>query len=493
MKVLAVYLILVLHLMDVSIANIALLPISIDLMMDAYRGQWVITSFGIGVIAAIPCVTPLVRWMGDKTALTVVLTVSVLALLVCGLADGFWGMLAGRVLQGLASGTIVLLCQKLMTQLMRPEDTAFALALWMSALAISPVVGPLIGAFMVEVAGWRWIFLVQVPVLLLCATAVRGEFGWRLERTSPAPSLWPAVALGGLLLFVQLTLEAGLGQLWVSQPMFWLYVLLAVFGWNLLVWSLHHGGRRLFDWNLLRDRIYRAHLGFGAMQSGLVVTTTVIYTLWMQLQLDLSLVVVSMILASTGLIAGLLSPVIGKYARDAHRPYLVLAGVCLLVAGFAMTARMTLAADVWDLTWPRVVSGFGVALCSPSSYLMISGLPESKRLEANSLALFGRVLAGNLLLVIGTAFVHGASLRAGERQLAAGWGTPLDTTVVQQGHDLSALLHDLSSTIAMQQAFAVAASLMAGVLLLLMVATVREARRGRGGPRAQVDTRAADA
>lgn len=440
LKVAAVYVILILHFMDMSVANIALVPIALDLGIEAYRSQWIIVAFGVGIVAAIPAVPPLVRWMGGRAAFSAVLAISLGALLLCGSTNNFWLLLVGRLLQGLASAAVLLLAQKQLLSLMKKSKeagAALAMSLWVSALAIAPVVGPLAGAIVVDAVGWHWVFLGQVPILLLCIFVIRGELGVTPDRDGAPPSVLLMLALLGVVMFGQLALEAFLGKAQDSGTARWAYLGAAVASLAVLRWRTRVRAAPLFDWSLLRNGPFAAYLFMNTMQGSLLVMNAVVYTLWMQLQLQLPLTQVALILSSTGVIAGVLAPLVGKYVSPRQQPAFVLAGVFLFIASILLTARLTLASHGLELVMPRVVCGLALALLTPGSYLMIATLSEPRRLEANSLALFSRLIGINVLLIAGVAMARqlaeAATGNAGAAGLAARGAQALQAWSATQG------------------------------------------------------------
>lgn len=467
LKVAALYVIMILHFMDMSVANIALVPIALDLGIEAYRSQWIIVAFGIGIVAAIPAVPPLVGWMGARPAFFAALATSLGALLLCGSTSNFWLLLVGRLLQGLASGAVLLLAQKQLLALMkesRESGAALAMSLWVSALAIAPVVGPLAGALVVDAVGWHWVFLGQVPVLLACAFIIRSELALVPQREGEPPSALLVLALLGAVLFGQLALEVFLGKAQDGGTARWAYLGAALASLAALRWLTRVRAAPLFDWSLLRNGPYAAYLFMNTMQGSLLVMNAVVYTLWMQLQLQLPLAQVAAILASTGVIAGVLAPLVGKYASPRQQPVLVLVGVLLFIASILLTAQLTLASQGLALVLPRVVCGLALALLTPGSYLMIAALPEPRRLEANSLALFSRLIGINVLLIAGVAvarqLAEAATAQAGAAGLAA-HGAPA--------------LQALSATQGMQQVMVLSAALM-GLTLIGLALVWRSGR-----------------
>jgi MFS family permease len=423
MRVIAVYVILLVHLIDTSVANVALLSITTDLMVDMYEGQWIITAFGIGVVAAIPCVSRLVTWLGTATALTVALLLSALSLALCGMGETFGVFVLSRLLGGLSSGTVVLLCQKLLLSYVGKERAAFGLALWSSAMALAPVVGPVFGAYVIHLVGWRWLFLGQLPVLLVCCACIPGEFALRRGGSGACPSLWPTVLLGMAALFLQLGLEEWLSLERDDPLLYGSYFALCIGAAAAQFALSRRSASRLFDWTLLRRPAYRNFTGLSALLAGVVVSTSVGYTLWMQTELNLPLLEVAQVLAAGGLIAGVLSPLIGHMKDKRWYPAMVCAGLSCMLVSFWLCTGLSTRSTWFDLALPRIIAGFGTALCSPSGYLSLGGLEPARVLEANSLSLFSRLMVGNVMLAVATEWLKKLQVIFSENQIAQGIGS----------------------------------------------------------------------
>lgn len=469
MPILAAYLILLVHVIDTSITNVVLVPITTDLMIDAYDGHWMISAFGVGMAGVIPFVPKLVEWLGDAAALSAVLALSILSIALCGAADSLCILVVSRFLQGVSSGAVVLLMQKLMMKYVGPERRAFGLALWGSAISLAPVLGPFIGAVTIGYFNWRWLFFGQLPILVLAAMVIKDEFSIRIANRGrhlrPAPVL--------LFCGAMLSLEAGLDELISIDPAgmdkaaFLLSAVVLLLG--VLQVMLKRANASLFNWWLLRDRVYRCYTGNAATLGAVSVGTSLVYTLWLQMQLDLAILDVAKVLSSGGLLAGTLSLAIGRMKRKDLFPWFIGAGLVSLMMSYLLCTRLNASASMFDLVLPRVLAGLGTGLCSPSGFMAVSGLDASKVLPANSLGMFIRTMFSTLLLVLSSGAARQLEMFFSQTSLANGFGTPLDGAAsAASAQATHGLLLRMSGTDAMHAIFWCAVVAMAGLLLGLL-------------------------
>lgn len=470
MQLLAAYLILLVHVMDTSIANVALLSVTTDLMIDAYDGHWVVTAFGIGMASAMPFVPRVVDWLGASTTLTFALALSICSIALCAVTDSFALLILSRFLQGATSGAVALMMQKLMMNYVGQDRRAYALALWTSAITIAPVFGPFIGALVISVLNWRWLFLGQIPILLAAALLIHGEFTLRVAPGGKAPRLASMACLGGAVL----CLEMGLEQVLSVEHADHLRVLPWAAGGGLLLllgrWVSQRRHSTLFDWSLLRDGRYVGYMSSSALIGAITLSTSVVYTIWLQVVLDLGVLDVAKVLAAGSLIAGGLTVLIGKIKYKHIFPYLVASGLVCQIVSFWLVTRLTTEVSMADLALPRIIAGFGSALCSPLGFLSVAELATTRVLAANSLGMFVRTMCGNVLVLLGAEGLRWLERLLRELALADGFGERYDGAMdLVTGRQLEGVLGALSATGAMHVVYSVAI----GVQCLLLVHVIR--------------------
>jgi MFS family permease len=134
---------------------------------------WLAVGYLIGALVVVPLYGQMGDHFGRRRVLTVAIGVFTVGSLACGLASGFGTLVAARVLQGLGGGGLMSLSQALIGEVLPPRQRAKYQAYFAVVFVSASLLGPLIGAAIVESLGWRWLFLVNVP---LAAFAL-----WRLR------------------------------------------------------------------------------------------------------------------------------------------------------------------------------------------------------------------------------------------------------------------------------------------------------------------------
>ncbi|GAA2773706.1 MDR family MFS transporter [Streptomyces lavendulae] len=154
-------------LLDSTIVSVALNDISADLHASESALSWVSTSY----LLTLALVTPLVGWAVDRfgnkrmwmCALTVFLGGSVL----CGLAWSVESLIAFRVVKGIGGGMVLPMVQTILAQAAGPKRFGRVMSLVGIPGQLAPILGPVVGGLIIDAAGWRWIFFVNVPVILV--------------------------------------------------------------------------------------------------------------------------------------------------------------------------------------------------------------------------------------------------------------------------------------------------------------------------------------
>jgi MFS family permease len=183
---------------------------------DVDRYVWIVTSYLLAYVVAIPVVGRLSDIVGRTYAFQGSLIVFGAGSLWCALANDLPGMVAGRAIQGLGGGALLPVTMALVGDLLPPGRRASALGVVGAIDTLGWVMGPLWGAFLIAFAPgqepWRWVFIVNIPLALIAAVAI-GRAGTHvaLLRTDwlKRLDLPGAFLLAGSLLAFNLGLSAG--------------------------------------------------------------------------------------------------------------------------------------------------------------------------------------------------------------------------------------------------------------------------------------------
>ena len=150
--------------------------------------QWVTTAYILASTIMMPVYGKLGDLFGRKHLFIVALSVFIVGSATCGLAPSMDGLIAGRAVEGLGGGGLIILSQATIADIIPPRQRGKYMGVLGSVFAVSTVVGPLLGGWFVQVTGWRWLFAFNIPLALLAIAAV-AFFSRRPARRAKHPSV----------------------------------------------------------------------------------------------------------------------------------------------------------------------------------------------------------------------------------------------------------------------------------------------------------------
>jgi EmrB/QacA subfamily drug resistance transporter len=347
----------------------ALVQLQADLGTSLAWSGWTITAYAVGQIVALPIAGRLADQFGRKRVFLSAVVLFTLASLACGFAPGIEQLIASRLVQGLAGGAFLHSATGLVAEQFR-RDRDRAVALFTSIFPIGAIIGPVVGGIIVTVAGWREIFLVNVPlgvvVLVAAAITVTETPRSRGSRVDVAGiALLVTMLLGGMFAVTLLgTAPAG----WVGRTGACAAALLALgAGWLQLRHSRRHP-QPLIPIALLCGRGFTAMNVVNVMFGSAALGLAALVPHYAEIRYGIAPLVAGGFLGlrAIGMICASMVAV-GMLRRTGYRP-LLLTGIGIHAVGLGALALPPpgLSAHLW-LGMGAVVSGLGMGLAAPAS------------------------------------------------------------------------------------------------------------------------------
>ncbi|MFE2988176.1 MFS transporter [Streptomyces sp. NPDC059262] len=321
-------------------------------------------------------------------------------LLLAGTAASMWMFIAGRAVQGLGGGLVIValyvVVSRAYPERLRPAIMAAFAASWV----VPSVVGPLASGAVTEHLGWRWVFI-GIPVLVVFPLALALP-QIRRRASGPAEGAVPgAVDRRRVRLALGISLGAGFLQ-YAAQDLAWVSLLPGAVGVALLVPAVL---------GLLPRGTYRAARGLPAVvllrgvAAGSFIAAESFVPLMLVTQRGLSPMAAGLSLAVGGATWALGSYVQSRPGLEPYRERMM-AGGMVLVAAAIVTAPSVLiqAVPVWivAVAWGFGCLGMGLVISSTSVLLLQLSAPEEA--GANSAALqISDGLSNVVLLAVGGA------------------------------------------------------------------------------------------
>jgi DHA2 family multidrug resistance protein len=392
------------NVLDTSIANVSLPAIAGDLGVSPNQGTWIITSFGVANAIAVPLTGWLSQRFGQVRLFVSSVLLFVLSSWLCGLAPNMTTLIIFRVLQGLVAGPMIPLSQALLLSSYPRALAGVAMALWSMTTLIAPVMGPLLGGWITDNISWPWIFFINIPVGVGSAFITWRIFHKRESQTKKLPI--DTVGLALLVLWVgalQIMLDKGKELDWFHSAEVVALAIVAVVGLAaFLIWELTDA-HPVVDLTLFKRRNFWAGVVSLSIGYGLFFGNVVLLPLWLQQYMGYTATQAGMIMAPVGIMALVLSPVVGKnIGRVDPRGFAAFAfGVFTLVLW--MRSNFNTQTDFGTILIPTLIQGVGMAFFFiPLMTITLSGISPDRIPAASGLSNFVRITAGSFGTSIAT-------------------------------------------------------------------------------------------
>jgi EmrB/QacA subfamily drug resistance transporter len=410
--------------------------------------SWVLDGYFIVLAALLVPAGGVADRLGRKRVFLGGLALFVMTSVLCAIAPTWELLVAARVLQGVGAAIMVPSSLALLLPLFSQERRSAGVGIWGAAAALAAAVGPPLGGLLVEVADWRWIFLVNLPLgaaVLLMGTRALDES--RDPTATGLPDLAGAALAAVSLGLLALGLVEGNTWGWESTATLGSFAGAAALLTAVVVRSRTHP-RPIVDLELLRIPSFRqgtlGTLLFAAAFFSMILGNILFLTgVWGYNVLTAGLSVAPGPLASA-IVAG---PAGSLADRWGHRAVIV-PGTLFYVAGLLILRSAGLEPDYAGTWLPgQLLIGIGIGLAFPTlGAAAAADIPEER---------FGVASA-----------VTGAG-----RQLGAVLGTALLIAIVGQPQTLVAASHAADNA----YVFGISAALLSG-LVALRIKPARAAR-----------------
>jgi EmrB/QacA subfamily drug resistance transporter len=388
---------LLISVMDISIVNMGLPAIRDDLGASTAGLQWTVDAYTLVLASFLLLAGSTADRYGRKRMFRLGLIVFGLGSLLCSLAPTIDALIAARAVQAVG-GTLLNPVAMAIVVTVFPEraERARAIGIFGATAGLSLVLGPILGGALVDGLGWRSIFWVNLPIVVLAVIFTslyipesRAAHGRRFD---PIGQLLTVVLLGSIVSAI-------------IEKNGWLIVAAAVAAVLLIAYERRRA-EPLLELRLFRSVPFSsavviamfAYTGFGAF---LFVTT-----LYLQSVRHLSALDAGLCLLPVGLLICVLSPLTGRVvgARGPRLP-LVVAGTALTLGALA---SLTIQASTPLINVLAILLFFGVFLGTinpPIANSAVSGMPRSMAGLAGSIASVGRQTGTSLGVAIAGSIV----------------------------------------------------------------------------------------
>jgi EmrB/QacA subfamily drug resistance transporter len=351
----------IMSILDVTVVNVALRTLGDDFHTTLTTIQWVATGYTL----ALATVIPLTGWAADRFG-TKRLYMTSIALFLGGslLSATAWSaesLIAFRVIQGLGGGMLMPAGMTILTRTAGPQRVGRVMGIIGIPMLMGPILGPIIGGFLVDNASWRWIFLINLPIAVVALVMASRV----LPRDVPQPAhrldwLGLATLSPGLALIIYGLAESnsagGFGHAQVLVP--------ALIGLAAVTYFVLHARRRpdhaLIDPRLFRNRTYSASIVTQSLSAVALFGGMLLMPLYLQIVRGEDAMTTGLLLAPQGLGAMITMPIAGRLTDRIGTGRIVPFGLVGVLLAFIGLTQLGPDTSYWVVGANLFVLGLGM-------------------------------------------------------------------------------------------------------------------------------------
>ena len=400
---------------DTTIANVALPHIQGSLSCSQDQIAWVVTSY----IVAAAIMTPLTGWLAGRLGIKWVFFFSVVgftaASALCGLATSLLQLVLYRVLQGICGAALVPLSQSVLLRSNPPERHGRAMAIWGIGTMLGPIIGPALGGWLTDNFTWRWVFLINLPVGVLCALGIlifiNDNRNAHRERFDFIGFGMLSIAVGA----VQMMLDRGELKDWFGSTEIWIEAVVAALCFYLfVVHTATTTASSFLNRAMLRDANFSAGIILMFFVGIILNGTMVLLPTMMQVLLNYPVVTAGFITAPRGIGTLVAMILVARIIGKVDTRLIIFTGLSLTAISLWQMTGFSLAMNMNLLLVTGILQGFGLGFVfTPLSVAAFSTLSRQHLTQGTAIFSLMRNIGGSVgvsiveaLFVQNTQIIH---------------------------------------------------------------------------------------
>ncbi len=350
----------IMSILDTTVVNVAINTLARDFDTSLATIQWVATGYTL----ALATVIPLTGWASDRfgTKRLYLMSISLFLLgsVLSGLAWSAESLIGFRVLQGLGGGMLMPAGMTILTHAAGPQRVGRVMAIIGVPMLLGPILGPILGGWLVDDFSWRWIFFINVPIGVVALA-----MAWRILPTDVPEPRHRLDWLGLLLLspglaaviygLAESNSGGGFGSAQVLVP--------GLIGLAMLALFVRHGLRTpdaLIDLRLFANRTFSASMVTLLLVIIAVFGGMLLLPLYFQAVRGESAMDTGLLLAPQGLGAMLAMPLAGQLSDRTGVGKIVPFGLVVVALSFLGLTQLGADTSYWLIGALLFVMGLGM-------------------------------------------------------------------------------------------------------------------------------------
>lgn len=410
---------IVMAVLDGTIVNVALPTIGTDFGASAAESIWIVTGYQLAVAVALFPLAALGETIGFRKIFSFGLVGFAITSVLCAYSDSLLVLALARIVQGLCGAALMSVSGALVRFIMPGPQLGRGIAGIAVVVAVSGAAGPTIAAAILAVTTWHWLFLINVPLGIICFIVGRitlPETPTNNHRFDFGSAVLNALAIGPLI--------SGLSSIGTRGVAWWVpagQIAVAIVAGLLLVRRQRTQKAPMLPVDLFRIPPFRLAVIASVISFAAQMLATVSLPFFFTKMLGYTEVETGLLMTPWPVATAIFAPIAGRAMERYSGAKLSGIGSLIFAIGLASLAVLPADPSSWDIVWRLFVCGVGFGLFqSPNNEVMItsaprirsggaSGTQSTARLLGQSggaalaAIIFGLTAGYNLLLTMGIA------------------------------------------------------------------------------------------
>jgi EmrB/QacA subfamily drug resistance transporter len=409
-------------LLDITIVNVALPKIAQDLHASFTQIQWVIDAYALTLASVLLTMGTLADLLGRRLVFAIGLALFSLTSLLCALSPSANFLIFARAGQGIGGAIMFATSLALLAQEFFGRERGTAFGIWGATIAASAAIGPLLGGFLTEDFGWQWIFLINVPIGIVCVGLTLANVNESKNPDAKGIDWIGTVLFTTALFLLVFAIIRGNALGWSSTTIVSMFVVAGV----LLVAFVI--SQFLLDNAMFDVRLFRKPTFTGASLSAFAVSSSMFamflyLTLYIQTILGYSPLQTGLRFLPFTIVAFFVAALSGNLTERIPVRFLLGGGLLLTGVGLLLMRGLT-GSSSWTALLPGfIVSGAGVGLINPALASTAIGVvpPQRSGMASGMNNTFRQVGIATGIAILGAIFQSELTTRIAPKLV----GTPV--------------------------------------------------------------------
>ncbi|WP_017933455.1 DHA2 family efflux MFS transporter permease subunit [Nocardioides sp. Iso805N] len=356
----------IMSILDITVVNVAMATFMKAFGKTQAQVAWVATGYTLALATVIPLTGWAAERFGTKRLYMLAILLFALGSALCATAPNLETLIVFRVLQGLGGGMLMPLGMTILTRAAGPERIGRVMAVLGVPMLLGPILGPILGGWLIDVASWHWIFLVNVPL-----GAIALIYAWRvLDKDNPQSSesfdfVGMLLLSPGLACFLYgvssiPAAQANHGTMWTAGVL-WPAVIGLVLVVAFVPWALRKANiHPLLDLRLFQDRNMSVSVIAISLFAIAFFGASLLLPTYFQEVRGASPLKSGVLLAPQGIGAMITMPVAGVLADKLGAGKVVIPGIVLITVSMAMWIPVSDTTSTGYLLGALFIMGLGM-------------------------------------------------------------------------------------------------------------------------------------